>query len=172
MKNTGACNGRYLSHGAAIYADVQDPSQPPDYRTYSPEVTSLRSNLPVHRSVCARKGLPPRGLDYHIGYSRGMSRPFSLFFIVFLKFFWQYADAHGSGANVPPPGYFPLRYSIPDQAASASYNHVSVRCKEHRDAMHPGVLYYICPQIPQLGLQCGDHLLVLLRPSGIPAPGW
>ena len=24
-------------------------SQPPDYRTYSPEVTSLRSNLPVHR---------------------------------------------------------------------------------------------------------------------------
>ena len=27
------------------------PSQPPDYRTYSPEVTSLRSNLPVHRSV-------------------------------------------------------------------------------------------------------------------------
>lgn len=30
-----------------------------------------------------------------------MSRPFSLFFIVFLKFFWQYADAHGSGANVP-----------------------------------------------------------------------
>ena len=26
-------------------------SQPPDYRTYSPEVTSLRSNLPVHRSV-------------------------------------------------------------------------------------------------------------------------
>ena len=29
-----------------------DFSQPPDYRTYSPEVTSLRSNLPVHRS-CA-----------------------------------------------------------------------------------------------------------------------
>lgn len=27
-----------------------DPSQPPDYRTYSPEVTSSLSNLPVHRS--------------------------------------------------------------------------------------------------------------------------
>ena len=39
-------------HGVAIYATYRS-SQPPDYRTYSPKVTSSRSNLPVHRKFHA-----------------------------------------------------------------------------------------------------------------------
>ncbi len=53
MKNTGRQAGRYYVHGMAIYA-THRTSQPPDYRTYSPEVTSSRSNLPVHRSSTRR----------------------------------------------------------------------------------------------------------------------
>ena len=140
--------GRYLSHGMAIYAAYRT-SQPPDYRTYSPEVTSLRSNLPVHRSVCARKGFHHADLIIISDIQWNVKT----FFSVFHSFFEIFLAVHGctrQRGKCPPPDYFPLRYSIPNQAASASYNHVSVRYKEHRAAMHPGIPYYICPQIPSL----------------------
>jgi len=41
-----------------------DPSQPPDYRTYSPKVTSWRSNLPVHRNSARQDTAFPRGPTY------------------------------------------------------------------------------------------------------------
>ena len=147
MKKTGTVAG-ILSHGMAIYAAYRT-SQPPDYRTYSPEVTSLRSNLPVHRSVCAWKGFHHADLIIISDIQRNVKT----FFSVFHSFFEIFLAVRGctrQRGKCPPPGHFPLRYLIPDQAASASYNHVSVRCKEHRDAIHPGVPYYICPQIPSL----------------------
>ena len=140
--------GRYLSHGMAIYAAYRT-SQPPDYRTYSPEVTSLRSNLPVHRSVCAQKGFHHADLIIISDIQRNVKT----FFSVFHSFFEIFLAVRGctrQRGKCPPPGHFPLRYLIPDQAASAYYNGVSIRYKEHRDAMHPGVPYYICPQIPSL----------------------
>lgn len=124
-------------------------SQPPDYRTYSPEVTSLRSNLPVHRSVCAQKGFHHADLIIISDIQRNVKT----FFSVFHSFFEIFLAVRGctrQRGKCPPPGHFPLRYLIPDQAASAYYNGVSIRYKEHRDAMHPGVPYYICPQIPSL----------------------
>ncbi len=107
------------------------------------------SNLPVHRSVCARKGFHHADLIIISDIQRNVKT----FFSVFHSFFEIFLAVRGctrQRGKCPPPGYFPLRYSIPDQAASAYYNGVSIRYKEHRDAIHPGVPYYICPQIPSL----------------------
>jgi len=43
MKNTGAWYGRYPVM-AQRSTQRTDPSQPPDYRTYSPEVTSFEQS--------------------------------------------------------------------------------------------------------------------------------
>ncbi len=61
-------------------------SQPPDYRTYSPEVTSLRSNLPVHRIANAPGCVVPvtRVLAYNKGKIPLCQGDFS---ILFTKFF-------------------------------------------------------------------------------------
>jgi len=63
-----------------------DPSQPPDYRTYSPEVTSSRSNLPVHR-IAAADILFPRGLPYNIRKPSRCQENFLKFFYFFESFF-------------------------------------------------------------------------------------
>lgn len=101
----------------------------------------------------------------------GMSRPFSLFFIVFLKFFWQYTDAHGSGANVPLRAIFRSGILFP------------IRPLLHRIIMYPF-------DAKNTGMLCTPVFLIIyvlrypawpsvrrsspgtLHPSGIPAPGW
>ena len=89
-----------------------------------------------------------------------MSRPFSLFFIVFLKFFWQYADAHGSGANVPLRAIFRSGILFPIRP----HPHI-IWCIDPAQRT-PGCYAPRCSLLymssdTQLGLQCGDHLLVL-----------
>ena len=66
-------------------------SQPPDYRTYSAEVTGSRRNLPHHRSTRFRDPrmvFPARAL---LSYSIDpiLSSTFSLFFIKFFPYFWH-----------------------------------------------------------------------------------
>ena len=71
-----------------------DPSQPPDYRTYSPEVTSSRSNLPVHR-IAAMGILFPRGPPYNIRNSSQCQENF----LTFLYFFQVFSKV------IPIPGH-------------------------------------------------------------------
>jgi len=87
MKNTGTKLAG-LVHGVAIYATYRT-SQPPDYRTYSPEVTSSRSNLPVHRS--AKMGIvrPNACLIIIKENPPDVKRIFSVFDKIFQKFLAQ-----------------------------------------------------------------------------------
>ena len=62
----------------AIYATYRS-SQPPDYRTYSPEVTSFRSNLPVHRSTGDRTSPFPHSHYMIKENSLAVKRNFSVF---------------------------------------------------------------------------------------------
>ena len=109
------------------------------------------------------------GLSYRI--FSGMSRPFSLFFIVFLKFFWQYADAHGSGANVPLRAIFRSGILFPIRPP-------------------PHIIMVYRSDTKNTGMLCTPAFLIIyvlrypawpsvrrsspgtLHPSGIPAPGW
>ena len=63
--------------------------QPPDYRTYSPEVTSLRSNLPVHRSVNASGCAAPlpRVLAYNNRKPPCCQGGLGRFFVIFARNF-------------------------------------------------------------------------------------
>ena len=87
-------------------------SQPPDYRTYSPEVTSLRSNLPVHRSVSRQE--QPYHADLII--ISDILSDVKVFFSVFHNFFQKISDAlrctRKRGKITPsarPPLLFPPR---------------------------------------------------------------
>ena len=77
--------GRYYVHGMAIYA-THRTSQPPDYRTYSPEVTSSRSNLPVHRSSTRRCVSSRADLLIIKDNSPTVKRIFSVFYKNFQNF--------------------------------------------------------------------------------------
>ena len=77
--------GRYSVHGMAIYA-THRTSQPPDYRTYSPEVTSSRSNLPVHRSSTRRCVSSRADLLIIKDNSPTVKRIFSVFYKNFQNF--------------------------------------------------------------------------------------
>jgi len=57
MKNTGTNTAGILSWRSDL-RNVQIHPQPPDYRTYSPEVTEQARNLPVHRSLRALWHIP------------------------------------------------------------------------------------------------------------------
>ena len=142
----------------AIYAAYRT-SQPPDYRTYSPEVTSLRSNLPVHRSVCAQKGFHHADLIIISDIQRNVKTFFSVFHS-FLKFFWQYADAHGSGANVPLRAISRSGISFRSGRLRILYG-VSIRHKRTPGCYAPRCSLLYMSSDTQLGLQCGDHLLIL-----------
>lgn len=63
-------------------------SQPPDYRTYSPEVTSLRSNLPVHR-ICKRL----RACYAHCARTGILYRKTQLVSSVFFYFVYKISEA-------------------------------------------------------------------------------
>ena len=80
-----------------------DSSQPPDYRTYSPKVTSLRSNLPVHRSAASGIVLPSRLLNIK-------RKPFKSqeIFLRFLRFFSEIFGS-GFGPFFTPPQAPPAR---------------------------------------------------------------
>ena len=77
--------GRYSDHGVAIYATYRS-SQPPDYRTYSPEVTSSRSNLPVHRNSTRRCVSSRADLLIIKENPLDVKRIFSVFYKIFQKF--------------------------------------------------------------------------------------
>ena len=79
-----------------------------------------------------------------------MSRPFSLFFIVFLKFFWQYADAHGSGANVPLRAIFRSGILFPIRPLLHSIIMYQFDAKNTGMLCTPVFLNYICSQMPSL----------------------
>ena len=146
------------------------PSQPPDYRTYSPEVTSLRSNLPVHRSVCAQKGFHHADLIIISDIQRNVKT----FFSVFHSFFEIFLAVRGctrQRGKCPPPGHFPLRYLIPDQAASAYYMVYRSGTKNTGMLCTPVFLIiYVLryPAWPSVRRSSPDTP----SPSGIPAPGW
>ncbi len=69
----------------AIYA-THRTSQPPDDRTYSPEVTSSRSNLPVHRSAAGRVFPFHASLIIIKDFPRNVNRNFYVFYEI-LKIF-------------------------------------------------------------------------------------
>ena len=161
--------GRYLSHGMAIYAAYRT-SQPPDYRTYSPEVTSLRSNLPVHRSVCAWKGFHHADLIIISDIQRNVKTFFSVFHS-FFEIFLAVRRCTRQRGKCPPPGHFPLRYLIPDQAASAYYMVYRSGTKNTGMLCTPVflIIYVLrCPAWPSVRRSSPGTL----HPSGIPAPGW
>ena len=70
------------------------PSQPPDYRTYSAEVTGSRRNLPHHRSsrrgfFCHCMAYPAQASLVYIT-SWELSRGISLFFIKSFSYFCEF----------------------------------------------------------------------------------
>ena len=77
-KKTGMMTGRFPSC-QTIYA-VARSSQPPDYRTYSAEVTSFLSNLPHHRRL-----RPSRRLVIIQQHRRVCQAFFKNFFVVFFR---------------------------------------------------------------------------------------
>ena len=146
------------------------PSQPPDYRTYSPEVTSLRSNLPVHRSVCAWKGFHHADLIIISDIQRNVKTFFSVFHS-FFEIFLAVRRCTRQRGKCPPPGHFPLRYLIPDQAASAYYMVYRSGTKNTGMLCTPVflIIYVLrCPAWPSVRRSSPGTL----HPSGIPAPGW
>ena len=168
MKKDRHC-GRYLSHGMAIYAAYRT-SQPPDYRTYSPEVTSLRSNLPVHRSVCVRKGFHHADLIIISDIQRNVKT----FFSVFHSFFEIFLAVRGCTRQ---------RGKCPPRAISRSGISFPIRLPPH-------IIMVYRSDTKNTGMLCTPVFLIIYvlrypawpsarrsspdtpRPSGIPAPGW
>ena len=85
-KNRRTQYGRSMARRSTLRNGCE--AQPPDFRTYSPKVTSFPSNLPVHRIVRARAWLAlPRGLAYDTKSSRRCQEKFFRFSRNFLFFF-------------------------------------------------------------------------------------
>ena len=106
-----------------------DLSQPPDYRTYSPEVTSSRSNLPVHRSAAGRVFPFHASLIIIKDFPRNVNRNFYVFYEI-LKIFLGAPPGRGDraasarGMHHPGAGGSRLKgVGTGDRAASARGMH-------------------------------------------------
>ena len=96
-------------------------SQPPDYRTYSPEVTSLRSNLPVHRIANAPGCVVPvtRVLAYNKGKIPLCQGDFSVLFTNFSSVLCLLPTAlHRANRSRAAPVLTPPRGSLPPLAGT------------------------------------------------------
>lgn len=103
-----------------------------------------------------------------------IQRNVKTFFSVFHSFFEIFLAVRRctrQRGKCPPPGHFPLRYLIPDQAASAYYMVYRSGTKNTGMLCTPVflIIYVLrCPAWPSVRRSSPGTL----HPSGIPAPGW
>ena len=118
IENTGA-NGRYVSM-ARRSTPRSGPAQPPDYRTYSAEVTGQRPQSPASSQCSPGHGgilRPARALIIYRIYG-GLSRVFLLFkkfFLFVCRGGFDPTPPEFSGPPAPSPGLlFPFQRTQPN----------------------------------------------------------